>query len=88
MLLTADGDRLDVVEATGSRGGLLEGVPPRVRVHLGAVGMGGRAAADELTALRVTDDDLAGLGGGVDPCDECHEPRLVERSGSVCDGRF
>ena len=72
VLLAADRDRRDVVEPAGGRDRLLERVPPGVRVHLGALGMGGGPAADQLTGVRVADDHLAGLGRGVDPGDERH----------------
>ena len=77
VLLAADRDRRDVVEPAGGRDRLLERVPPGVGVHLGALGMGGGPAADQRTGVRVADDDLAGLGRGVDPGDERHAADCV-----------
>jgi hypothetical protein len=70
VLLAADGDRGHVVQAAcvGSR--LLDSGPPGGGVDLGAVGVARAAGADQLAGLGVADDDLAGLGRGVDPGDE------------------
>ncbi len=74
VLLAADGDRVDVVEPARGLDGLLERVPPRIRMHLGALRVGSVTAAHERTGLRIADDDLAGLGRGVDPGNEWHVP--------------
>ena len=72
VLLPADGDRGDVIEAArvGDRG--LEGGPPGIRMHLGAVGMPGAPRAHHGSGLQVANHHLAALGGGIDPCDERH----------------
>ena len=66
VLLAADADGCHVVQASGLGDRRLQRGPPVVRVHLGAVRMPGAALPHELARLGVADDDLAGLGGGVD----------------------
>jgi hypothetical protein len=66
VLLAAHADSSHVVQASGLGDRLLERRPPVVRVHLRAVGMPGAALPHERSRLGVADDDLAGLGGGVD----------------------
>ena len=66
MLLPTDADCRHVVEATGGLDGAEQGGPPVVRMHLGAIGMGGLPLPQKCPADGVADDDLAGLGGGVD----------------------
>ena len=76
VLLPAHRDRGDVVEAAGRGRGLLEGVPPGLRVDLGAVGVRGAPRADDLSRLGIADEDLAGLGRGVDSGNERHVHNL------------
>ncbi len=65
VLLAADGEGGDVVEAAGRGQRLVERGAPGVRVHLGAVGVRRPALADQHPGLGVPDDDLAGLGRAV-----------------------
>ena len=76
MLLPADRDGGDVVEPAGRRDRGLERVPPGLGGDLGALGVGRVTGADDRAGLGVADDDLAGLGGGVDPRDEWHVQTL------------
>src|SRR5262249_48845222 len=72
VLLPGDRYRGDVVQPAGLVDRLAQRVPPGVRVHLGAVRMAGAPLTYELARLRVPNDDLAGLGGAVDPGYESH----------------
>ncbi|MDI2023071.1 hypothetical protein PJL18_03617 [Paenarthrobacter nicotinovorans] len=47
MLLSANGDGIDVVQAARRRDGFLQGSPPMIRVDLGAVRVGSPALADQ-----------------------------------------
>jgi hypothetical protein len=66
VLLAADADGSHVVQASGLGDRRLERGPPVVRVDLRAVRVPGAALPHERARLGVADDDLAGLGGGVD----------------------
>ena len=70
VLLTADGQRGDALQESVGR--LAEGCPPGLWRALGPVGVGRAAGAHVRARVGVTDDDLDGLGGGVDPGDERH----------------
>ena len=72
VLLSADGDRSDVVEASGRGDRLVERGFPIRGVYLGAVGMFRRSVAHQRPARRVANHHLARLRGGVDPRDEHH----------------
>ena len=72
VLLPADGDRGDVVQAPGVGRGLAEGRPPVLGIDLGTVRMRGPPGPDELPGGGVPDHDLARLGGGVDAGNEGH----------------
>ncbi len=47
VLLSADGNGIDVVQASGLGDGFLQRCPPVVRVHLGAFRVGSAALADQ-----------------------------------------
>ena len=66
VLLAADADGSHVVQSSGLGDRRLQRGPPVVRVHLRAVRMSGAALPHERAGPGVADDDLAGLGGGVD----------------------
>ncbi len=72
VLLGAHRDGGYVVEATGVLDGGLQGGPPQLRVHLGAVGMRRRPRPRDLTGVRIAHQHLAGLRGRVDTGDEGH----------------
>ena len=72
VLLTADRDGRHVVQSTCLGHSGLEGGPPRLGVHLGAVRMPAATTTYEGTGLGVPDHDLAGLGGRVHTGDERH----------------
>ena len=82
VLLAADRQRGDVVQPAGGRGGRLA---KRRRQARGSTsvpsGCGARPGADQRAGVGVADDDLAGLGGGVDPGDEGHRGRADDRRG-------
>src|SRR5690606_37921544 len=61
VLLSADGDGFDVIDPAGSGDGLLERVPPRGWIYLGARWMRSAAGANDPPGLRIADDHLAGL---------------------------
>ncbi len=82
VLLPADRPGLDVIEATGIRDGRLQRDPPCLGIDRRAIGMRSAAGAHDGTRLGVDDDDLAGLGRGVDPENECH--RRTQRAPSRC----
>ncbi len=72
VLLSADGDRGDVVQPTRRGARLLQRIPPGPRIDLGAVGMRGTPRADDLSRCGIADQDLAGLGRGVDSGNQRH----------------
>ena len=59
VLLAADGNGGDVVEAAGLGDGVLEGGPPVVGVDLGAVGVGRAPLADQRAGAGVADHHFA-----------------------------
>lgn len=72
VLLAAHGQSGHVGQSADGVNHLGEGGPPVVGVDLGAVRVAGPGLAHERTGGGVTDDDLAGLGRGVDAGDERH----------------
>ena len=68
VLLATHRQRAHIVQAPGGVDRLEEGVPPRLGIHFRAIGVGGPPLADDPVRPGVDDDDLAGLGGGVDAC--------------------
>ena len=62
--MAATSVRADLAERLLQRG------PPDARVDLGALRVGAAGLADDLSLGRIDDDDLGGLGGGVDAGDE------------------
>ena len=54
---------------------LVERVDPGLRVHLRAVRVRGTCLADELSGVGVAHDDLDGLRGRIDACDQVPWPQ-------------
>ena len=84
VLLTAHRDGGDVVQPAGRAGRVLQGGPPRGRVDLGAVRVRRATLAHQRSGGRVPDDDLARLGGRVDPGDERSGSRHPQRAPRTC----
>ena len=68
MLLATDRNRFDVGESAGILDGNLKGVEPCVRINFGAIWVLSFALANLGAGHRITDDNLATLGGGIDSC--------------------
>ena len=91
MLLCCHRDRGHVVKAPGRCYRTLSRFPPPLRIDLGGVGVRRPPVAHQRARVGVADDDLARLGGGVDPRDECHgdwvgEPARRRRAQTGTDG--